>query len=209
MADLNRDCTNKRTWRDAVYAHETEAGSSDRMGDRTGPLSAAQETRSELVRSKEARELALVLREIRLRRSPIEWTTPARRRHHFSRRRARRPKTWKMRSGSSATRSRTSAKAFQAERDAFNEAVRTESNRIATELAPTHKAAVRRIATAIEELSRAVTAERAVREEFARLAPEQTSARSALDGIWGSLADPNGMLSNWARTARKLGYLEG
>ena len=68
-----------------------------------------------------------------------------------------------------------SAKAFQAERDAFNEAVRTESNRIATELAPTHKAAVRRIATAIEELSRAVTAERAVREEFARLAPEQTS----------------------------------
>jgi hypothetical protein len=140
---------------------------------------AAQETRSELVRSKEARELALSLA-----RNPIaaksDRVDDARKKAApFLKTAARRPEVLEDEIRQLGYEIEDSAKAFQAERDAFNEAVRTESNRIATELAPTHKAAVRRIATAIEELSRAVTAERAVREEFARLAPEQTSARMA------------------------------
>jgi hypothetical protein len=103
-----------------------------------------------------------------------------------------------------------SAAEFGRERDAYHEAVRTESNRVAAELAPKHHAAVKRIAAAIEELSRASAVERAVRAEFAARAPESTSAMlPAMDGCFGVLAEFDSLLSGWARVARRLGYLEG
>jgi hypothetical protein len=101
------------------------------------------------------------------------------------------------------------AAAYRNEVDLYHAAMRAESNRVAAELAPAHRDTVRRVAKAIEELSRATAAERNVRAEFSRRAPEQVSARlPPLDGCWGTLGEWGSILSAWARTARKLGYLD-
>jgi chromosome segregation ATPase len=171
---------------------------------------AAFETRQELMRSVEARTLALSLA-----RNPTaaacSRTDDARKEAGpFLKIAARRPEVLEEEIRALGYEIEDTAKAFQAERDAYNEAVRAESNRVATELAPKHQAAVRRIAKAIEELSRACSAERDIRAEFAARAPEPVSARlPPMDGVWGCLGEANSMLSGWARVARRLGYLEG
>ncbi|MFZ2652022.1 MAG: hypothetical protein WA210_18140 [Burkholderiaceae bacterium] len=102
-----------------------------------------------------------------------------------------------------------SAAAFAAEVDAWNSARRTESNRIARELQPSHRNAVKEIAAALESLSRAIGSERAVRAEFARLAPEPVSALlPGMSPTIGTLGEWASQPAQWSRSARKNGYLQ-
>lgn len=92
-------------------------------------------------------------------------------------------------------------------RDTFRIAAGEEACRIATELQPRHRAAVAKMANALEALSRAIAEERSVREEFAATAPEPTSCllpnissslRFADLSTWDSPA------SQWARDVTRM-----
>jgi hypothetical protein len=98
---------------------------------------------------------------------------------------------------------------FQRETDVFNAAMRTESNRVARELQPTHREAVAGIISAVEALSRAVAAEREVRAEFYKRSPEPESALLPIvDGPFGALGEFNSLLSGYVRHVRRLGFLD-
>ena len=86
-----------------------------------------------------------------------------------------------------------------------------ETNRLAGELQPRHRAAVKGMAKALEALSLAMTDEIEIRAELARKAPERESAKlpDCSSGLLvGTLADWNSAASEWARTVRKLKILE-
>lgn len=96
---------------------------------------------------------------------------------------------------------------YRAEVDAWNAAKRDETNRIARELVPAHRAAVEAIGKAFEELSQAIESERTVRAELVRRAPEPASALlpDASPAI-GVLAEWDSAPSTWARKIRNLGF---
>jgi hypothetical protein len=99
---------------------------------------------------------------------------------------------------------------FANERDLWTMAVRDESARIGERLQPKHLAAVQEIATALENLTKAIATADEVRAEFACTAPEPTSAllpdvagdlRHCRLDVWDSAA------AAWARRMRDLGVL--
>ncbi len=99
---------------------------------------------------------------------------------------------------------------YGAERERWQAASRDETARIAQELQPRHRAAVQKIAGALEDLSRAMEAETGVRAELTRTAPEATSAylpdcSSFLN--FASLAVWQTPASQWARHMRKMEIL--
>ena len=99
---------------------------------------------------------------------------------------------------------------FLVERELWQAACRRETVRIAVGLQPRHRAAVQKIAGALEDLSRAMEAETDVRAELARTAPEATSAylpdcSSFLQ--FNSLAVWHTPASQWARHMRKMEIL--
>ena len=100
---------------------------------------------------------------------------------------------------------------FFAETEAIAAAKRRETNRLAGLLQPRHRAAVREMASALEQLSRATEAEREVRAELARRAPLPTSPNLPdLSGelLLGCMFEHDGRLWSWARHIRKLGILQ-
>jgi hypothetical protein len=95
-----------------------------------------------------------------------------------------------------------------AEAEAWRGALSAEAARKVAELTPRHRAAVLKIAKAVEALSVAVEAERAVRRE---LAESELGAHASLpDGSheFGSLHDYNSLLSAWSRRVRTLGLID-
>jgi hypothetical protein len=92
----------------------------------------------------------------------------------------------------------------------WQEACRRETSRIAISLQPQHRAAVKRLAAAVEELSRAIEQERAVHPELRKKAPLETSAYlpNCAPPIGGGLDNPVSPLSEWARRLRKIGLLD-
>lgn len=97
------------------------------------------------------------------------------------------------------------------EREKYQAAARVETARIAQALQPRHRVAVKAIAKALEDLSRALEAEADIRAELAHTAPEATSAylpdcSSFLS--FGSLAAWDSPASVWAREMRRLKILE-
>ncbi len=100
---------------------------------------------------------------------------------------------------------------FLVERELWAAASRRETARIALELQPRHRADVKAIAKALEDLSRSMAAEVETRAELARVAPEQSSAYLPnCSGFlsFNSLADWNTPVSQWAREMRRLKILE-
>jgi hypothetical protein len=95
------------------------------------------------------------------------------------------------------------------EYDAWNMARRRETDRLAKLFEPKHRAAVEMIADALEALTAAIEAERSVRGELARVAPEPDSRfLPVLSPDIGILTDLNSTAAGWARYARQLGYLK-
>lgn len=99
---------------------------------------------------------------------------------------------------------------MDAAREAWAAAQRREANRIAAELQPRQRDAVRRMADALEALSRAIEDEAEIHDEFRQRAPLPTSA--LLPNIGGEFADlavgrqfSRGWL--WAHRVNKLGVL--
>ena len=82
-------------------------------------------------------------------------------------------------------------------------ALADESARIAAELRPKHIAAVAKIARAVEALSAAVEAERALRAELGELAGGMVDAGHE----FGTLAEYGSTLSGWNRRMLSLGLL--
>lgn len=102
-------------------------------------------------------------------------------------------------------------KDMAAEADAWSRARRRETNRLAVELQPRHRAVVKAMGGAIEALSQAIADEREVREELRRRAPLPDSANLpdlSSDLLIGTVADFGGPANTWARRVRKLGILE-
>ena len=100
---------------------------------------------------------------------------------------------------------------FQVERDLYQAACQRETSRVALDLQPRHRAAVKEIVKAIEALSRAMTDEIETRAELARTAPDTSSAYlpNCVAGLTiGTLADWNSQASEWARRMRRIGVLE-
>ena len=100
---------------------------------------------------------------------------------------------------------------YQVDRDLYQAACRRETSRIARDLQPRHRAAVKAIATALEALSLAIEEETTTRAELAHVAPERVSAHlpdCSHDLVVGTLADWNSPASAWARRMRKLSVLE-
>ena len=98
------------------------------------------------------------------------------------------------------------------ERSAFDRASRDEAERAAKALVPHHRAAVLDLAKAVEVLCRSIAAEAAVRQEFARTAPEPASLLLPDVGselLLGTLDDYHSPASAWARRLRSLGVLDG
>ena len=94
------------------------------------------------------------------------------------------------------------------ERELWQAAVRRESNRIGMSLQPAHREACERVALALEQLGEAVEAERQVRAEFARSAPESESAfLPCLDPGIGSLREYGTAPWHWRAKARRLGVI--
>ena len=82
---------------------------------------------------------------------------------------------------------------------------------LAKQLQPRHKAAVRRLAKAIEDLSAATAEERAVRAEMlaSGLAPTGSPLLPDASGsLLGTLAEFESPASRWAREMRRLGVLD-
>lgn len=98
---------------------------------------------------------------------------------------------------------------YAAAAEAWAAAKRRETNRIARELQPQHRAAVQAIAKALEELSLAIFAERECRQELARRAPETQSAYlpDCTPPAIGALGDVGSPASAWAKQMRKLGVI--
>ncbi len=100
---------------------------------------------------------------------------------------------------------------FLVERELWAAASRRETTHVALDLQPRHRADVKAIAKALEDLSRSMAAEEETRAELARTAPEQSSAylpNCSAFLAFGSLADWNSPASVWARQMRKMGILE-
>ncbi len=98
----------------------------------------------------------------------------------------------------------------QIERELWAAARRRETNRLAGELQPRHRAAVLAIAKAVEALSRAMTEETDIRAELARTAPEPSSAylpNCIEELVIGTFVDWHSPASAWARRMRKLNIL--
>jgi hypothetical protein len=103
------------------------------------------------------------------------------------------------------------ASVIQAERELHQAAQRAETNRIANELQPRHKAAVKAMAAAMEKLSQAIADEREVREELKKSAPLPNSAKLPdlfSDLLVGTLADWGSPMWKWAKKVRDLGALK-
>jgi hypothetical protein len=98
--------------------------------------------------------------------------------------------------------------AFAAAVDQTNMIRRQTSNSIAAGLQPRHRRAVADIGNALEALSRAILAERQIRDEFSRRAPEPTSRfLPDMSPAIGTLAEWDSVPAQWARAARKNGFL--
>ena len=96
------------------------------------------------------------------------------------------------------------------ENELWQAARRRETNRLAGDLQPRHKVAVKSIATALEALSIAIEEETTTRAALARVAPEPESAllpNCSHDLLVGTLTDWNSPASAWARRMRKLQIL--
>ncbi len=100
---------------------------------------------------------------------------------------------------------------LQVERELWQTACRGETGRIARDLQPRHRAAVKRIAKAMEALSLAMADEMDIHAELARTAPEPSSAylpNCVAELTIGTLADWNSPASHWARRMREIRILE-
>lgn len=100
---------------------------------------------------------------------------------------------------------------YFAESDAFKAAQRRETNRIAMLLQPRHREAVMAMVAAVEDLSRAIAAEREVRQELRERAPLPESATlpdfSSELGL-GCIYEPGGIAWRWVRRLRKIGLIK-
>lgn len=97
------------------------------------------------------------------------------------------------------------------ESDLWQAARRYETSRIARELQPRHRVAVKKVAKAIEALSLAMEEEMAVRAELTRTAPEPESAYlpNCVGGLnLGTLTEWGSPVSQWAQGMRQLKILE-
>ena len=97
------------------------------------------------------------------------------------------------------------------ESELWQQARRAETSRIALELQPRHRAAVKKIAALIENLSRAMEVESDVRAELARTAPEPESGYlpNCIGGLnFGMLSEWGSPASQWAQGMRQLKILE-
>ena len=97
------------------------------------------------------------------------------------------------------------------EYETYQAARRRETNRLAGELQPRHRSAVKAMAKALEALSLAMTEEIDTRAELVRVAPEHLSSKlpdCSTGLLVGTLADWNSPASEWARAMRKLTILE-
>ena len=100
---------------------------------------------------------------------------------------------------------------YEIERELWAAACRRETERVALELQPRHRAAVKAIAKALEALSLAMAEETETRAELARTAPEPVCAYLPnCSGFlaFGSLAAWDSPASVWARHMRQLQILE-
>ncbi len=100
---------------------------------------------------------------------------------------------------------------YFAANEAIAAAKRRETNRLACELQPRHRAAVKAMAAALEALSRAMEHEIGARAELARLAPQPTSPNLPdMSGELGTgmMFEHDGIMWLWARRVRQLGILK-
>ena len=100
---------------------------------------------------------------------------------------------------------------FQAEHEAYQAALRHETNRLSAILQPQHREAVVAIGAALEQLSRAIVAEREVRADLARIAPLPTSANLPdLSGDLqvGCLGDWQSPAWEWRRRCHQIGVFK-
>jgi hypothetical protein len=88
------------------------------------------------------------------------------------------------------------ATSYTIESASWRAALETEARRRAEQVRPRHRAAVKRIAQLVEQLSAAVEAERAVRAELAEVG---SNALADASREFGSLHDYNSTLSSWNR----------
>lgn len=97
------------------------------------------------------------------------------------------------------------------ESELWQAARRHETSRIARELQPRHRAAAKKIASAVESLSRAMAEEMEVRAELRRTAPELESSYlpDCSAGLeLGLVSDWGSPVALWAQSMRKLGILD-
>jgi hypothetical protein len=99
------------------------------------------------------------------------------------------------------------ATVFALESAAWRTALEAEADRRAAALRPRHKAAVRRIAQLVEQLSLAVEAERAVRAELAEVGGNGALPDAGRE--FGSLHEYGSTLSSWNRRMLAEGALDG
>jgi hypothetical protein len=92
------------------------------------------------------------------------------------------------------------------EAEAWREAQSAEAARRLRDLAPRHRAAVKRIAGLVEQLSAAVEAERAVRAELSEVGG--TGALPDASHEFGSLNEYGSTLSSWNRRVLAVGALD-
>ena len=97
------------------------------------------------------------------------------------------------------------------ENEAWQAALRRETDRLGATLQPRHREAVVSIGAALEALSQAILAERQVRADLARLAPLPTSANlpdlsSTLQV--GCLGDWDSPAWNWRRRCHQIGVFK-
>jgi hypothetical protein len=98
------------------------------------------------------------------------------------------------------------ATTYSVEAVAWKLAVENEARRRAEAVRPRHKAAIRKIAQLVEQLSLAVEAERAVRAELAEVG--STGALPDASREFGSLNEFNSLLSSWNRQMLAEGALD-
>ena len=101
-------------------------------------------------------------------------------------------------------------KTYSDENDLWEAARRRETNRLALALQPKHRAAVRRMADAIEALSAAIADERECRAELRRIAPLPESPNLpdlSSDLLVGCVSEYNAPAWHWARRIRKMNIL--
>jgi hypothetical protein len=101
---------------------------------------------------------------------------------------------------------RRAATAYTLERVAWEQAVAVEARRLAAALRPAQKAACRRIAKAVEELSAAIEEERRVRSKLVEVGC--TEALPDAGREFGALSEFNSTLSTWNRRVLQAGLLD-